>query len=175
MLWCYFPSLGTLVQEMRYANYPSSVASPLSHSPMVVFLPGRQYKLFQDGSANGPRKCISLAPRPAAISVMTMTLASSRGYWSRWWHVMTSPSLIPWLRVIPSRPAPVLKAKDGDMLGFVVKLAYIGLHHHCILKPAPIHGSDFIKSCQTFLKDMDEWIISENWWMCVKRTKSLDF
>ena len=163
MLWCYFPSLGTLVQEMRYANYPSSVASPLSHSPMVVFLPGRQYKLFQDGSANGPRKCISLAPRPAAISVMTMTLASSRV--TRILIPMVTCDDIsipdPVTPCDPLRPAPVLKAKDGDMLGFVVKLAYIGLHHHCILKPAPIHGSDFIKSCQTFLKDMDEWIISK--------------
>ena len=141
MLWCYIPSLGTLVQEMRYANYPSSVASPLSHSPMVVFLPGRQYKLFQDGSANGPRKCISLASRPAAISVMTMTLASSRV--TRilnpmvTCHDISIPDPRDSVWSPPGRPAPVLKAKDGDMLGFVVKLAYIGLHHHCILKTCP--------------------------------------
>ena len=140
MLWCYFPSLGTLVQEMRYANYPSSVASPLSHSPMVVFLPGRQYKLFQDGSANGPRKCISLSSSPftnsplcyhddpghCVMKILTFLIP-----------MMTSPSLIPVTSCDPGCPAPVLKAKDGDILGFVVKLAYIGLHHDCILKTCP--------------------------------------
>ena len=45
--------------------------------------------------------------------------------------MMTSPSLIPVTWCDPGWPAPVLKAKDGDILGFVVKLAYIGLHHYC--------------------------------------------
>ena len=43
-----------------------------------------------------------------------------------WWH------LHPWSRDSvwspPLWPAPVLKAKDGDMLGFVVKLAYITVY-----------------------------------------------
>lgn len=51
--------------------------------------------------------------------------------------MMTSPSLIPVTSCDPRCPAPVLKAKDGDTLGFVVKLAYIGLHHYCILKTCP--------------------------------------
>lgn len=113
MLWCYFPSLGTLVQEMRYANYPSSVASPPSHSPMVVFLPGRQYKLFQDGSANGPRKCISLASSPTSLSVLRMTLASSlfaTRFLTFLIPMMTSPSMIPVTPCDPRWPRPGVKS-----------------------------------------------------------------
>ena len=87
--------------------------------------------------------------------------------WSPWWHLHPWS---PWLRVIPAGPAPVLKAKDGDILGFVFKLAYIGLHHHCILKTCPYPTLLNPVKCSK----RHEWKNNDqNWWMGVK--ESIDF
>ena len=106
------------------------LTQPRALSPILQWLSS-----FLPGSTN----YFKTAAQMDRENVSPCLLARSVWRCPWWWH--HSPSSIPsdpgdsaWSLVVPPQ---YLKAKDGDILGSVVKLAYIGLHHHCILKTCP--------------------------------------